>query len=41
MDIILVDTFQAIAGSWLLPKAKQIANQKLKTQSFLIVSSLK
>ena len=29
-----LDTFQAIVGSWLLPKAKQIANQRIKNAKF-------
>jgi dTDP-3-amino-2,3,6-trideoxy-4-keto-D-glucose/dTDP-3-amino-3,4,6-trideoxy-alpha-D-glucose/dTDP-2,6-dideoxy-D-kanosamine transaminase len=29
-----LDTFQAIVGNWLLPKAKQIANQRIKNAKF-------
>ena len=30
-----LDTFQAVVGSWLLPKAKSIANQKKNIQCCL------
>lgn len=29
-----LDTFQAVVGSWLLPKAKSIANQRIKNAKF-------
>jgi len=30
-----LDTFQAVVGNWLLPKAKKIANQRIKNASYL------
>ena len=30
-----MDTFQAVVGNWLLPKAKQIANQRIKNANYL------
>ena len=29
-----LDTFQAVVGNWLIPKAKQIANQRIKNANF-------
>lgn len=29
-----LDTFQAVVGNWLMPKAKQIANQRIKNANF-------
>ena len=29
-----LDTFQAVVGNWLLPKAKQIANQRIKNANY-------
>ena len=36
-----LDTFQAVVGNWLLPKAKQIANQRIKMQIIMIKNSQK
>ena len=30
-----LDTFQAVVGNWLLPKAKKIANQRIKNAIYL------
>tara|TARA_B100000989_G_scaffold298881_1_gene290695 strand:- start:331 stop:1440 length:1110 start_codon:yes stop_codon:yes gene_type:complete len=30
-----LDTFQAVVGNWLIPKAKKIANQRIKNANFL------
>lgn len=30
-----LDTFQAVVGNWILPKAKQIANQRIKNAKYL------
>jgi dTDP-4-amino-4,6-dideoxygalactose transaminase len=30
-----LDTFQAVVGNWLIPKAKQIANQRIKNAKYL------
>ena len=30
-----LDTFQSVVGNWLLPKAKQIANQRIKNANYL------
>jgi aminotransferase EvaB len=30
-----LDTFQAVVGNWLLPKAKQISNQRIKNANYL------
>ena len=31
-----LDTFQSVVGNWLLPKAKAIANKRIKMQTFMI-----
>ena len=33
-----LDTFQAVVGNWLLPKAKKIANQRIKNAAYLDIN---